>query len=75
MDVRARLKRNMQALRRERGWSQEELAHRAGLHRTYISGVERGVRNPTVSVLDKIAVAFEVTIGRLTDPLDTSAPP
>ena len=75
MDVRARLTRNMQALRRERGWSQEELAHRAGLHRTYISGVERGVRNPTVSVLDKIAGAFEVTIGRLTDPLDTPAPP
>ena len=36
MDVRARLTRNMQALRREKGWSQEELADRCGLHRTDI---------------------------------------
>ena len=70
MDVRARPTRNMQALRRQRGWSQEELAHRAGLHRTYISGVERGVRNPTLTVLEKIALALEVSIGALTDPLD-----
>ena len=73
MDVRARLTRSMQALRRERGWSQEELADRTGLHRTYVSGVERGVRNPTLLVLDRIAAAFEVSIGRLTDPLDTPA--
>lgn len=38
--------------------SQEDLADRAGVHRTYISGVERGVRNPTVSVLEKIARAL-----------------
>ena len=75
MDVRARLTRNMQALRRERGWSQEELADRCGLHRTYVSGVERGVRNPTLLVLDRIAVAFGVSVGRLTDPLDTPPPP
>ena len=68
MDVRARLTRNMQRLRRERGWSQEELADRSGLHRTYISGVERGVRNPTLTVLDRIAAALEVGIGALTDP-------
>ena len=73
MDVRARLTRNMQALRRERGWSQEELAERTGLHRTYVSGVERGVRNPTLSVLDRIATALGVSIGRLTDPLDSAA--
>lgn len=74
MDVRARLTRNMQALRRSKGWSQEELADRAGLHRTYISGVERGVRNPTLTVLDRIATALGVGIGDLTAPLDTPAP-
>ena len=73
MDVRARLTRNMQTLRRHKGWSQEELADRAGLHRTYISGVERGVRNPTLTVLEKIAVALGVSIGALTDPLDRAS--
>ena len=51
---------NVQRIRRERGWSQEELAFRAGLHRTYISGVERGVRNPTISVVGRLAEALQV---------------
>ena len=38
--------------------SQEELADRAGLDRTYLSGVERGVRNPTVEVMQKIATGL-----------------
>ena len=58
MDVRARVGRNMKRLREVRGWSQEELADRAGIHRTYVSGVERGVRNPTVTVLEKLAIAL-----------------
>jgi transcriptional regulator with XRE-family HTH domain len=52
-------------LRAKKGWSQEELADRSGLHRTYISGVERAVRNPTVTVLDKIAVALGAPIAEL----------
>ena len=67
MDARARLRANIRRLRAERGWSQEELADQAGLHRTYISGIERMVRNPTLTVLDKIATALGVTIGQLTD--------
>ena len=54
MDVRTRLAVNMKRLRKERGWSQEEFADRTGLHRTYISAVERGVRNPTLAVLARI---------------------
>ncbi len=62
MDVRARVGRNMKRLREARGWSQEELADQAGIHRTYVSGVERGVRNPTVTVLEKLAIALGATL-------------
>lgn len=60
MDVRARVGLNVQRARRERGLSQEELAHRAAVHQTYLSGVERGRRNPTIVVLDKIARAMDL---------------
>jgi transcriptional regulator with XRE-family HTH domain len=65
MDVRRRVGLNVRMLRKERSLSQEQLAFEAGLHRTYISQVERGVRNPTVTVLEQIAVALNVPAGRL----------
>jgi transcriptional regulator with XRE-family HTH domain len=65
MDVRRRVGRNVRKFRGERGLSQEELAFECGLHRTYVSGVERGVRNPTVVVLEKIAKALKVAASRL----------
>ena len=55
MDLRVRIGKNMRRLRLAQGWSQEEFADRAGFHRTYISGIERGVRNPTVTVIDRLA--------------------
>jgi transcriptional regulator with XRE-family HTH domain len=65
MDIRRRVGLNVRRFRTERGWSQEELAFECGLHRTYISGVERGIRNPTVLVLDEIATALKVPAHRL----------
>lgn len=65
MDVRRRVGLNLKRIRKERGLSQEDLAFESGLHRTYISGVERGIRNPTVMVLEKIAAALKVTASRL----------
>jgi len=65
MDIRKQLGINVQKYRRQKGWSQEELAFESGLHRTYISGVERGVRNPTVEVVGKIADALEIGADRL----------
>ena len=56
---------NLQALRRAKGLSQEELAHRSQIHQTYLSGVERGKRNPSVMVLARIAVALDVDVEAL----------
>jgi transcriptional regulator with XRE-family HTH domain len=67
MDVRRRLGLNVKAFRTELGLSQEALAFECRLHRTYISGVERGVRNPTVTVIEKIAMALKVPTSRLLD--------
>ena len=47
------------------GISQEELAYRAGLHRTYISDVERGARNPSIESIEKLASALEVSLSIL----------
>ena len=65
MDVRKRVGRNLKKYRKLAGFSQEGLADECGLHRTYISGVERGVRNPTVVVLEKIAAALKIPAYRL----------
>ena len=67
MDIRQRLARNLRLLRQEKGWSQEVFAEESGLHRTYIRDLERGARNPTITVVDKLAVALGVTPGRLLD--------
>lgn len=65
MDVRARVGQNLQRIRRDKDLSQEELAHRANVHQTYLSGVESGKRNPSVVVLERIATALEVDVSDL----------
>lgn len=70
MDLLRRLGRNVKRLREAKGWSQEELADQAGLHRTYVSGVERGIRNPTVTVLAKLAHGLSVTVSEITETID-----
>ena len=65
MDVRVRVGLNLQNARSQRGLSQEELAHLASVHQTYLSGVERGKRNPTIEVLDRIAAVLGIDIEQL----------
>lgn len=65
MDIREVVAKNIRQFRRDRGWSQEDLSFEAGLHRTYISGVERGKRNPTITVLAKVAGALDVSVAEL----------
>src|ERR1043165_8267197 len=51
--------------RSELGISQEELADRAGLHRTYVSDVERGARNLSLESIEKLARALELSVSAL----------
>jgi len=60
MDLRRLIGQNVRTCRTRLGISQEELAFRANLHRTYVSGVERGVRNPTVLIVGRLAKALDV---------------
>jgi transcriptional regulator with XRE-family HTH domain len=52
-------------LRKRRELSQEELAHRSGLHPTYISGIERGLRNPSWRSIGRLCDALEVPVSEL----------
>lgn len=67
MDVRQRIGWNLRRLRKEREISQEDFATDSGFDRGYISGVERGVRNPSVLVLERIAAALQVDVAELLD--------
>jgi transcriptional regulator with XRE-family HTH domain len=55
MDIREVLALNLRKLRRARGLSQEELAHRAKIDRTYISSLERSVYAAGIDVVDRLA--------------------
>lgn len=66
--------RRLRELRIERGLSQEELAQRAGLDRTYVSQAEQGRRNATLRTLQKIATALDTELAVLiADPKDEPA--
>ena len=61
-DLRAAFGRRVRELRHRLGVSQEELADRAGLHWTYLGGIERGERNPALVNVGKLVRALEVTL-------------
>ena len=63
--IKARFGRRLRVLRQARGLSQEELAFRSGLHRTYVSSAERGERNVSLINLEKLARALSVDICEL----------
>ncbi len=60
-----KLGNKIRALRAESGLTQESLGELTGLDRTYISGIERGVRNPSLKNVDKIAKALKVKVSEL----------
>ena len=65
MKIQQILGSNIKRSRVQKGWSQDKLSEVSGLHRTYISGIERGVRNPTVDIVQQISQAFVVHISEL----------
>ena len=65
IDLKTLLGMAIKTQRASLGISQEELAHRAGLHRTYVSDLERGVRNPSIDSIEKLARALELSVSKL----------
>jgi transcriptional regulator with XRE-family HTH domain len=70
MSARLNFSKNLKKFRLEKGLSQEGLADECGLHRTYVSSVERGERNITVDNMEKLAIALGVDLRELISPND-----
>lgn len=65
MDIKKKFGERLKKLRLERGLSQEKLANEAELDRTYIPSIEKGERNVSITVIEKIAQALQVKISDL----------
>jgi transcriptional regulator with XRE-family HTH domain len=63
--IQKRFGERIRALRQLRKLSQEELAFRAGIHRTYLGGIERGERNPALKNINSLADALGVSLSEL----------
>lgn len=68
MDVRQVFGTNVRRLRLEKGMSQEDFGFAAGIDRTYVSGVERGIRNPSLLLAQKFARGLSVELSELLRP-------
>lgn len=68
MDPKSAFGARVRALRTARGWSQERLAAEAKLDRTYIGGIERGERNPSLLNINRVAKALNVRVRDLFPP-------
>ncbi|WP_299179916.1 helix-turn-helix transcriptional regulator [uncultured Chryseobacterium sp.] len=67
MDIKKKFGKRVKKLRLEKGLSQEKLAYEADLDRTYIPSIEKGERNVSITVIEKIAKALKVKISVLFD--------
>lgn len=65
MNISIQLGMRIRYLRKKKGMSQEDLALDSGVNKNYLSDLERGMRNPTINVLERIALTLEVTLSEL----------
>ncbi len=65
VDIRIRFGRAIRRIREEQGINQEEAAERCGLHRTYYSGLERGVRNVSLLNIERVAKGLKTPLPEL----------
>jgi transcriptional regulator with XRE-family HTH domain len=69
-DLRPVFGQRLRDLRRQAQLSQEEVAHRARIHATYLSDLERGQQTPTLDVVNRLATALKVTLAEMFAPMD-----
>lgn len=65
LDIRIRFGRAIRRIREEQGINQEEAAERCGLHRTYYSGIERGIRNVSLVNIEKVSRGLKTGLSEL----------
>ncbi len=65
IEIKLHFGKHIRKLRESREWTQEEFADKAGLHSTYIGQIERGIRNPSLVNLHKLAKALKISGGEL----------
>jgi transcriptional regulator with XRE-family HTH domain len=65
LDIRIRFGRAIRRIREEQGITQEEAADRCSLHRTYYSGIERGIRNVSLVNIEKIAKGLKTILPKI----------
>jgi transcriptional regulator with XRE-family HTH domain len=65
LNIRIRFGRAIRRIREEQGINQEEAAERCGLHRTYYSGIERGVRNVSLVNIERIGRGLKTSLPRI----------
>ncbi|MBD2781594.1 helix-turn-helix transcriptional regulator [Xenorhabdus sp. 42] len=73
-NIRSLFGQRIRYLRKESGMSQEAFADKCGLDRTYVSGIERGVRNPTLEIIYVIANGLQIELNELFN-FETTHPP
>jgi transcriptional regulator with XRE-family HTH domain len=65
MKLRAVVARNLRVLRKQKGFTQEELADRAGINRNYVGQIEREEKSPTIDTIEKLSIELDVAPGVL----------
>lgn len=73
MEVKSKFAKKITKLRKEKGWTQSEVARRAGCTSASISIIEKGTRRPSLAMASRIAKAFKIPVSQLTDEVKISS--